>query len=336
MGVTIQDIAYYLPRNVLKNEELARKYPNWDVKQLEERVGVATRHIAKDNETALDLALGACKKLFKKNKALRKKIDCLIFCTQSEDYIMPPNSALLHKELNLPERVAAFDFNLACSGYVYGLALSQGLIAAGIASNILLVTADTYSKYINKKDRATRTLFGDAAAVSFINESKTSKGIVDIILATSGKGYDKFIIPAGGLRIPKSKKTKVSKKDKSGNIHTLENIHMDGRWILAFVNSQVPKQVLQILRRNNLKIDNIDLFIFHQASKIALESLARNLRINPDKVFSNLKDVGNTVSSSIPIALKDAWSSGRVSRGDKVLLCGFGVGLSWATAIYEI
>ncbi len=336
MSVKIKDITYYLPRRIITNQDLCEENPTWNMKVVEETSGVVKRHIAGDDETALDLSFLACEKLFSANKEAQSQIDGLIYCTQSGDYIMPPNSCVLQKMLELPENVFAFDFNLACSGYIYGLALARGLILSGMAKNILLVNADTYSKYIHKLDRSTRVLFGDGAAVTWLTGSNSSQGIVDIQCATSGKDYKRFIIPAGGCRMPKSKESVIPKTDDSGNVRTLENIHMDGMGIFVFVNSKVPKQIRSILENNKLTINDIDLFIFHQASKMALDSLVRLLKISPKRVFQNLRDIGNTVSASIPIALKDALDNGRVSRGDKVLLSGFGVGLSWGTAIVEI
>lgn len=336
MKIKIDDIAYYLPEEVVTNRDLAKENPGWNMDHLEERVGVKNRHIARDNETAADLSLKACKKLFSKREGIKEEVDGIIFCTQSPDHIIPPNACILHKMLDLPEEVFAFDLNLACSGYIYGLALARGLIHSNTARKILLVTADTYSKYINKQDRSTRTLFGDGAAVSWITASDSAQGIMDIQCSTSGAHYDKFIIPAGGHRIPKSAETAISERDKSGNIRTKENIHMKGLGILTFVNSKVPKQVKEVLARNNMTIDGIDLFVFHQASKLALNSLARLLKINPEKMYSNLHDIGNTVSASVPIALKDAMDKKKASKGDKILLCGFGAGLSWGTAILEL
>lgn len=336
MRVKIADSAYYLPEHAVTNQQLHEENPTWNIHQLEKTAGVVKRHIAGDDETALDLSLRACKKLFSLNPEAQNQIDGIIFCTQSEDYIMPPNSCILHKMLDLPERVFVFDFNLACSGHIYGIALAQGLIFSGIAKTILLVNADTYSKYIHKQDRSARVLFGDGAAASLITISDSTQGIIDIQCATSGKGYDKFIIPAGGCRTPKSKDTSVPLRDDSGNIRTLEHIHMDGMGILAFVNSKVSQQIRNILKHNKLTINDIDLFVFHQASKVALDSLTRILQIEPEKVFLNLREVGNTVSASIPIALRDALDRGMIVRGDKVIASGFGVGLSWATAIIEM
>lgn len=302
---------------------------------VESRAGVKKRHIARDGETALDLAFEACKKLFIARKEVRDLIDGIIFCTQSEDHIMPPNSCILHKKLELSEDLFALDFNLACSGYIYGLALAEGLILSGRAKNILFVTADTYSKFINKKDRSARVLFGDGAAVSWITRSESEEGVLDILCATAGIHYDKFMIPAGGCRMPRSTETSISKTDSSDNVRTDEEIHMDGMAVLSFINSKVPGQIRKLLQRNGKTVEDVDLFVFHQASKMALDSLTTLLKISPDKVFRNLEGIGNTVSASIPIALQEARERKILPPGKTVLLSGFGVGLSWGSALMQ-
>lgn len=310
------------------------EHPHWEMHRIEEKAGVKNRFIAKSDETALDLAFEACKKLFADNNEL-DGVDTLIFCTQSQDYVMPPNSTILHKLLNLPDAVLAFDFNLACSGYIYGLAMAQSLLLSGMRKKVLLVTGDTYSKFINNRDRSARVLFGDGASASLIVADDSPEGILDIDCQTSGAGYDKFIIPAGGCRLPKSAETAIPYEDKSGNFRTQEEIHMNGMGILSFVTTKVPPHVKMILERNNLTIDDIDLFVFHQASKMALDSLGRLLDIPEEKLFRNIHEVGNVVSTSVPVALKHALDEGKIKKGDKVIACGFGVGLSWATTLLQ-
>lgn len=336
MRSEIKHIEYYLPETILTNEQLARENPSWGMDQIENRCGVKERHIASDHETALDLAVEACFRLFAKNLTLKEDVDALIFCTQSGDYIMPPNSCLLHGRLDLKEAVLSFDINLACSGYIYGLTLARGLLASGAARNVLLINADTYSKYIHKEDRSARVLFGDGAAVSWITSSDSDSGILDLECCTLGKEHKKFMITAGGCRLPKSSQTAKTQKDSSGNVRSLENIQMDGIGILTFVDSKIPSQIKRLLLKNNLSVEGIDLFIFHQASKVALDSLTRLLKLRPGQVFRNISLIGNTVSASIPIAIKDARDQGKLQKGTKVVLCGFGVGLSWGTALLEI
>jgi 3-oxoacyl-[acyl-carrier-protein] synthase-3 len=243
---------------------------------------------------------------------------------------------LLHDALHLPEDVFALDFNLACSGFVYGLGLAQGLLSSGMATNVLLVTAETYSKRINPGDRSARALFGDGAAATWIASSVTGRGLVGIQCATSGKDHERFIVPAGGCRMPSTKDTAVAQLDESGNLRSLEDIHMDGTGILSIVSASVPRQVRLVLERAQMTMDDIDLVILHQASKMVMDSLTARLRIPAEKSFSNLLNVGNTVSASIPIAIRDATDLGRIKPGDRILISGFGVGLSWATAIIDM
>lgn len=333
--VTIRDIATYLPEQVVTNDDLHRERPQWDMARVATRAGITSRHIAAPTETALDLAKHACTSLFERNPGLRESVDGLLFCTQTPDYVMPPNSCVLHRELGLGQRVFALDTNLACSGYVYSLALAQGLIAAGTCRDVLVVTADTYSKLIHPGDRAARTLFGDGAAVSWVSRSADGTGVVDVLCETSGKGFESFYVPAGGHRTPRSAETSRERTNASGNTLTDEHINMDGMGVLSFVNSKIPGHVQALLARNGLGADDIDLFVFHQASQLALDALTRALKVPTERVFNNLRDHGNTVSASIPIALAEARAAGRVRPNTKVLLCGFGVGLSWASAILQ-
>jgi 3-oxoacyl-[acyl-carrier-protein] synthase-3 len=332
----IRGIAYALPDLVVTNEMLGAENPAWDMSRVQSRTGVAARHIARDDETAFDLACRACDLLFQEHPGARERVDAILFCTQSGDYVMPPNACLLHEYLGLPEDVFATDFNLACSGFVYGLGLAQSLLASGIATNVLLVNADTYSKYVNRGDRSARALFGDGAAATWFAASDSGRGLVGIRCSTSGKDHRKFIIPAGGCRQPRIPETAVEQVDSSGNLRSLENIHMDGAGVLSVLNATAPRQIRTLLESNQMTLDDIDLFVFHQASKMALDSLTARLRIPADKSFSNLRGVGNTVSASIPIAIRDAIDLGKIKPGDRVLLSAIGVGMSWATAIIEM
>ena len=250
-SVKIQDIEYSLPNKIVTNEDLQNENPHWDMRNVEIKSGVKQRHIAASDETAFDLAARACDKLFHDGRHNKDDVDALIFCTQSPDYIMPSNAFLLHEYLDLDEDVLAFDYNLACSGYVYGLAIARALILAGTASKVLLATADTYSRYINAGDRSARVLFGDGAAVTLIAASETDDGIRDVMLATSGKHHRKFYIPAGGCRLPKLVNPD-QEIDASGNIRTPNDIHMDGMAVWSFIQSTVPKQIRALMERNSL------------------------------------------------------------------------------------
>lgn len=334
-GIGIGAISVALPKFVVTNQDLSRAHPEWRMEAVERKTGVFQRHVAAVDETALDLAISACRDLFRTHQGLRERVDGLIFCTQTPDYVMPPNACVLHGRLELGDKVMAFDTNLACSGYVYSLVLAQSLISSGACTNVLVVTADTYSKLINPGDRSARSLFGDGAAVTWVAAGAGGR-IVDAICETSGSGFRSFYIPAGRMRQPATPETSEEVVDASGNRRSLNEIHMDGMGVLSFANTKVPDQVSRLLERNAVGIGDIDLVVFHQASKVALDSLTRRLGLSEVQVFRNLATVGNTVSASIPMALSQAMSEDRAKSGDLVLLCGFGVGLSWASALVRV
>jgi 3-oxoacyl-[acyl-carrier-protein] synthase III len=334
--IRIESIAYALPERCLTNSELRAEYPDWDFERLEMRTGVFRRYVAAEGETALDFAVRACERLMAEDRLRPAEIDAVIFCTQSPDYIMPPNSCLLHGKLGMRTDVMAFDTSLACSGYVYGLQLAASLIGSGAAKRVLLATADTYTRYIHPGDRATRCLFGDGGAVSVIGPSAGGRGVRHIRCGTAGRHFGKFMIPAGGMRVQRSAETARATVDRSGNVRTAEHITMDGLGVLSFFNSTVPQSVRCVLAENKLSLDDIDLFIFHQASQVALDSLVTALRIPREKMVYDLAETGNLVSASIPVALRRALDCGRAKPGQLALLCGFGVGLSWGTALVDL
>lgn len=336
MKMKINDIACYLPQNRLTSDDLYALNPGWDMKKIEDRTGVSIRRISDAGETSLDMGVLACNKLFDRNPGLYEKIDGILFCTTTPDYLLPQNSYVLHKELNFPPTVFCLDIGLACSGFVYSLAVARGLIATGVARDILIVTAESLTKFVHDHDRSCKPLFSDGASATWVSASKASKGIIDMDFGAMGKAYDAVYIPAGLCRMPVSHETKRQTTDSSGNIRTSENLFLDGKRVLAQIGSHIPRQVRMLLNRNQLSMDDIDLFIFHQGSKLILDSLQRLLRIPPEKNFRNYQYVGNTSSASIPMALRDALDQEIIKSEDRVLISGFGSGLSWGTAILEI
>jgi 3-oxoacyl-[acyl-carrier-protein] synthase III len=334
VSARIRAIATHLPERVVSNAELAAETPNWKMAAVADRAGVTSRHIAAPGETAFDLAAIACDKLFADLPTQDAGIDAIIFCTQSPDFLMPGNAHLLHDQLHLPDEVLAFDINLACSGFIYGLAIADGLIAAGTASRVLLATADTYSRWIHPKDRSARVLFGDGAAVTIIERCSGAAGFASFDLGSHGKQYSKFYVPAGGMRRPRSAVTLEEVTDRSGSVRTQEHIQMDGMGVWSFINSAVPKQIRLHLEKNGLTLADVDHFIFHQASAMTLNSLAKILGIDPGREHRNLAAIGNTVSASIALCLADVLRAGRLKQGDRMLLSGFGVGLSYGTTSF--
>ena len=331
-GVNISRIDSYLPSMSINNSKLYSEFPNYDPEKIEHKIGIRNRHIVYANETALDLAIKASEKVL--NEYDKSKIDFLILCTQSPDYYLPTTACILQDKLGLGTHVGAFDFNLGCSGYIYGLAICKGLIKAGIANNILLVMSETYSKHINKKDFANRSIFGDGAAATIIEKSDEDH-IFEFVLGTDGKGMNNLIIPNGGLRKRYDVNAEL-KTDESGNSRTDNDLYMNGPEIFNFTIKAIPNIIENTLKKNKLIIEEIDYIIFHQANKYMLDYLRKKIKVPPEKFYINMLETGNTVSATIPIALKDCFFNRIIKEGDKVLLCGFGVGYSWGATVIEI
>lgn len=324
-------IQTYFPEKVVTNGDLEKEFPEWTAEKIEQKVGIVSRHVAGPDETPLDLAEQACRKLFSDHPDLRKDIDFLLVCTQNPDFILPGNASLLQKRLGLPTATGALDYNLGCSGFIYGLALTRGLLSAGIAKNVLLVTSEAYTRRINRRDKANRSIFGDAAAATVLT-IEDNRRIGEFVLGTDGTGAENLRIRNGGLKCPA-----VSEEGTCGCRPGQENyIFMDGPEIFNFTIEVVPSLVSMTLEKNQLRLDEIDLFIFHQANSYILNFLRKLVRIPEDRFYLNMRETGNTVSSTIPIALADAFQSGRIQAGDKILLAGFGVGYSYGATILHI
>jgi 3-oxoacyl-[acyl-carrier-protein] synthase-3 len=325
-------IDYFLPDQIVTNEDLKTDFPDWDSKTFEEKIGIKQRHIADKNTTALDLAVNASEKVLQHFG--KEKIDFVLLCTQSPDYFLPTSACILQDNLGLKTNCGALDFNLGCSGYIYGLSLAKGLLVAGIAQNILFVVSETYSKYIYPKDRTNRSIFGDGAAATIVDISDISR-IGNFDLHTDGKGYNKLIVTNGGLRSPYDSNA-PEKSYGTDNFFTDNHLFMDGPEIFNFTISTIPDLIEKTLIKNNYRKEEIDFYIFHQANAFMLNFLRKKIKIPVEKFYINMEETGNTVSATIPIALKDSLLRGIIKPGDKVLIAGFGVGLSWGATIIEI
>lgn len=332
MNSRIKVIETYLPEGILSNEMISSEFPKWDPDKIEKKIGIKQRHVVSNDETALDLAIKAGKKALENYN--KKDIDFVILCTQSPDYLLPTSACILQSKLGLKNSVGAFDYNLGCSGFIYGLAMAKAFIASSMANSVLLVMSDTYTKHINKLDFADRSIFGDGAT-AIIVESCPEPQIHDFVIGTDGSGANNLIIPNGGMRNQFNPEA-VLVEDSSGNKRTDNNLFMNGPEIFNFTIGAVPSVIDDVLSKNNTSLDDIDYVIFHQANKFMLDYLRKKTKIPKEKFYNNMLNTGNTVSSTIPIALKDCMENGMVKSGDKILLCGFGVGYSWGATIITI
>lgn len=333
---SIGDIAVALPSGVVDNATMLENVGSDEASLLLHRIGVQRRRVANDSETALDLSERACHALFAKYPALRESLDTIIFCTQTPDYIIPPNSCLLHGRLGLSGAVAAFDVPHACSAFIYALKIAGALISARDSDEVLIVNADTYSKLIDPVDRSVSLLFGDAAAATWITGGKADSGLRATVCGTKGKLYDRFWVEAGGARVQRLADNFAHVDSSSAAVSsTTPTIRMNGKDMLGFVLNNVPENIQTALVKAGLSMDDVDFFVFHQASGVILDMLSDRLGVGAERVPRQLTDIGNTVSASIPIVLNGLQESGRLSDGDIVVLSGFGAGLSWGTAVLE-
>lgn len=332
MKAYIKAIEYSLPETLLTNEELVEEFPEWSVDKIANKVGVDKRYIAAPDETSKDLAVKAANKLFENNKTIdRSSIDFVLFCTQSPDYFLPTSACLIQDELGLPITCGALDFNLGCSGYVYGLSLAKGLIAAKLADNILLLTGETYSKFIHPKDKGNKTIFGDAGSATLISSDGFAE-IKDFSFGTDGSGADNLIVKSGAMR--NREPISDTTIDNNGNPISSDYLYMNGSEIFNFTIDAVPALINDTLLKNELTKEEIDGYVFHQANKFMLSFLRKKIKIEKEKFHFYLSEVGNTVSSTIPITLKEKMNS--YALNGNVVLAGFGVGYSWAGCIIKM
>lgn len=328
----IKAISYYLPKKVVTNEELVKEFPEWSVDKVAQKVGVDSRHIASENETAGDMAEKAARKLFEEYNINPLSIDFLMLCTQSPDYFLPSTACILQNKLGIPTSAGAFDYNLGCSGCVYGMAIAKGLIATGIAKNVLLLTAETYNKYLHPSDKSNRSIFGDGAAACLISKEGYAE-IGEFSLGTDGSGADQLIVKTGAAK--QKEKTDKYIEDEEGHIWYDDFLYMNGGAIFNFTLDAVPAMMEDILIRNHLKKEMIDYYVFHQANKFMLNTIRKVCALPKDKFYVNMATTGNTVSSTVLIGLKECICNHRITKGMNVMISGFGVGLSWGGTILK-
>lgn len=327
----IDGVASWVPENRLTNDDLADRLGTWSADRILAKTGIRERRIAAPDECSSDLAVRAAQRLIGDGRLDPNEIDYILLCTQSPDFFLPTTACLIQERLGAPRTCGALDFNLGCSGYVYGLSLAKGLIESGQARCVLLLTAETYSKYINPKDRSVRSLFGDGAAATVVRAQEgTEAGIGQFLFGTDGRGGKNLIVPAGASRLPASEATAVETEDADGNVRSQNDLAMNGREIFRFAIETVPRAIKTLLERAKLAMEDIDFVIFHQATTFMLSELTRKIHIPAEKVPLEIEDIGNTVSSTIPIVIERLAARNALKTGHRLLLVGFGVGYSWA------
>jgi 3-oxoacyl-[acyl-carrier-protein] synthase-3 len=337
VNARIKDIAAYIHETILGNDQLAKLYPDWPAEKILEKTGIFERRIAGKHQTAGDMAYEAACNLFSQGQVGAHDVDFIILCTQAPDYVLPTTACLLQDRLGISRQAGAIDINLGCSGFVYGLSLAKGLIETGAARCVLLLTADTYSKYIHPLDKSVRTLFGDAAAATAIVASDSADQVIGpFVFGTDGSGAKNLIVEAGMYRLPNSCQTSIEQTDQSGNVRSRDNLYMNGAEVMAFSLKEVPKAMDSLLLKAGKTKEEIDFFVLHQANKFMLEALRKKLRVESEKLPIMMGDVGNTVSSTIPLALFKMREQGMLVDKKNLMLIGFGVGYSWSACLLSM
>lgn len=331
MQAFIKAITYAIPDLIVTNEDLVREFPEWSVDKIADKVGIDKRHIVAENETSADLAVRAAEKMFDENPEIsRESVDFILFCTQSPDYFLPTSACVIQDKLRLPTSCGALDFNLGCSGYVYGLSLAKGLILGGIAKNVLLLTGETYSKFMHPKDKGNRTIFGDAGSATLIS----SEGFAEIgnfSLGTDGRGAENLMVKSGGMRF----RVQINDLQFEGNENprSSDHLYMNGSEIFNFTIEAVPPLIEDTLAKNALTREDVDGYVFHQANKFMINYLRKKIKIEPVKFHIYMNEVGNTVSNTIPIVLTEKLKENAL-KGN-IVLAGFGVGYSWGGCLLK-
>lgn len=326
----LRDVAVYLPEQILDNHTLASLYAGWSAERFESKTGIKERHIAREDEFTSDQAASAARKLFSQGRVKPEDIDFIILCTQTPDHLLPTTACLVQNMLGIPTTAGALDINLGCSGYIYGLGLAKGLIETGQAERILFITSDTFSRLVHPLDRSVRTIFGDAASATLIEAVESDEPqIGPFVYGTDGGGAHHLIVHAGGQKEPRSAETSIDIQGDHGSIRSRETLYMNGRRVLNFGVERVPKLIDDLCCRAGKTKDDYDLFLLHQANEYMLRQLMSACGIPEDRMPITMQSCGNTVSSTIPLAIQTCREDGRLKPGMNLMLVGFGVGLSW-------
>lgn len=309
--------AVYLPVKIVHNDDFIDKHSDWNSKRVLEQTGVELRHYAGENETTATIGYQALKNLVDTYHIDINSIDFLICVTETPDNILPATAYKIHQLANLPKTCGAYDINHGCAGFTYGLMTAYNFIKAGTAKNIVLITVDTLSQFMEHSEKAIQTLIGDGAAACFIDKN-VCDNIMNFIYGTDSAGYDRVIV-----------------KHKDDNSELPLYLHMDGMDVFSFAMHNIQHIINEILEVNKLTLDDIDMVIVHQANKMILEFIKRRLKLSDDRFYINMRYTGNTSSPTIPLAIHDLYVNNKLKTNQNILLLGFGVGYSWCGTIMK-
>jgi 3-oxoacyl-[acyl-carrier-protein] synthase-3 len=332
MPTAIIGVEYTLGSESLSQETLEARFGAPAMDKVLKASGIRNRRVAPEGVCGSDMALDSAQRLLERTGFDRSRIDLLIFCSQSPDYLLPTTACILQNKLGLEKSCAAFDINLGCSQYVYALGVAHSMISSGLATTALVLTGDTMSHTLHPMDRSVVPLLADAGSATLVQATE-SAGFLGFDFGTDGSGAKYLMIPGGGAREPYSPETFVANIDEEGNTRSRGNLHMNGLVIFQFAIRIAPETVRKLLAKLSLQMEDIDLFLFHQANRFMIDYIVRKLKIPPDKTHFHLDEIGNTSGTSMPVVLAEAIRAGKVRPGSLVMMVVFGVGLSWAGTV---
>lgn len=335
-GVKLSGIAACVPRNITQATNGQGLMTESELQKTIKFTGVESRRSADHNICASDLCYKAALSLFEDLKIAEDTIDLVLFVSQTPDYRLPATACTLQRRLKLNQNVGAFDINLGCSGYVYGLSVAYAFASQSGMSRVLLLCGDTITKAVSPQDRSTALLFGDAGSATLVEKSDVNSKAY-FSLNTDGEGEDVIKIKGGGYRQPSSHATLASKRNHDGGVRNDEQIYMDGARVFNFTIDKIPKDINRILTFANQSLSDVDYIVFHQANQFILNYLTKKLKYSTPQAPSTLAKYGNTSCATIPLTVVDKLKNQiRCPNKKNILFSGFGVGLSWATALIEI
>ncbi|MCB6994848.1 ketoacyl-ACP synthase III [Alistipes communis] len=331
-GVGITALSGAVPRTVIDNYKYTQYFPEDQVREVVDKVGIYERRFADEKTCSSDLCFAAAEKLIADNGIDRSEIDLLIFISQTPDYRMPATSVLLQERLDLPNSTIAFDINLGCSAFIYGLSVAYSFMQCNNLRKALVLDGETRSKVYSPKDRRSAFLFGDGGVAALV-ERDEKFGTSFFSLNSDGSRGDLIKINAGGYRMPSSVETLKEKVvDEYGNIRSEEQGYMNGSDVFNFVIREIPRDIKKIVEWSGVDIQELDYYVFHQANNFINSYLAKKLKLDTTKIPSTIAKYGNTSSVSVPLTIVDQLKD-NLSGKKQLMLSAFGVGMTWATAI---
>lgn len=333
-NVAIKGMAGCVPNTVSENKSLT-VFGEDGADSFIKSTGIEKRHVASENICTSDLCYEAAVRLLKDLEWTKESVDCLIYVTQTPDYILPATSCILQEKLGLTTNCYTLDISLGCSGWVYGMSVISALLSAGNMKRGLLLVGDTISKLCSVKDKSTYPLFGDAGTVTALEYTEDKKEIFHFLMNTDGKGADAIIIPEGGYRVPVSSTSFIEEEFAEGIVSTPLQMKLEGMNVFAFGINRAPESVNRLIVAFGLDKEKIDHYVFHQANLFMNEKIRKKLKLPEAKIPYSLRNFGNTSSATIPLTMITQLQSSLAQKELSFIGSGFGVGLSWGSIYFK-